>query len=655
MLINPYAFGEGSPALSAQPFYSSDFHHGRGWGLTYWPVAIQHSNKTYVAWAFNGSINATPVPSRKGIHIAAYDHGTETWSDRYAVGNFFLADDTHGNPALIRDADGYLHCFFGVHLGNLRYSVSTNPDDHTQWTSRPNFSGTVTYPHPVLIGSTIYLFERNDAVSSRRPITLRTATPSAGVATFSAQSTIIDLDPDSRAYMTEAYAVGTDIHFTVSRSNEIDSERKHIYYFVYDTVTGAVENYNGSTSVASGSLPVTLTQANASFRIFNSGSNDGAVASLAFDSSGDAHIIFVDGTSPTYSLKHMMLSGGAWSSPVTLASIVDRSPGGGAGAGGVSNYAMVLGPSGTMQAWYTDGDNISRRIRSSGGTWLGAQVMATPNSSVGLSSIASVFNAHSDLRVIFGENTALTDDVDVVLIDMYAYGDSGYVYEVDQTPVDSYFQNVAFLSAGGAFDGAASLIDDSLDSFIPVFSGNAQADRAESKFSQASLLFDGSGDFVSVPHSAAWQVGTGDFTFELWFRLNSTGTQRALLDKRPASGTSEWSMGASSTNHVFFRMWNGSTTVIDLGGTATLTTGVWYHVAACRSGSTVRLFLDGAIEASGTQSGSPTTNTQNLSIGRDLAFPGTRDMDGWIEEIRMTRAARYTAAFTAPAAPFPRR
>lgn len=80
---------------------------------------------------------------------------------------------------------------------------------------------------------------------------------------------------------------------------------------------------------------------------------------------------------------------------------------------------------------------------------------------------------------------------------------------------DPYFDSVVFLAplsaddpyAGNVtlnvpFDGAdaATLADDfSYKEHTLTFNANAQLDTAQSKFGTASCLFDGVGDYVSIP------------------------------------------------------------------------------------------------------------------------------------------------------------
>jgi hypothetical protein len=40
------------------------------------------------------------------------------------------------------------------------------------------------------------------------------------------------------------------------------------------------------------------------------------------------------------------------------------------------------------------------------------------------------------------------------------------------------------------------------------------------------LLLDGDGDFVDVPHDPALNLGTGDFTIDLWVFFNDTAGEQ---------------------------------------------------------------------------------------------------------------------------------
>jgi len=88
-------------------------------------------------------------------------------------------------------------------------------------------------------------------------------------------------------------------------------------------------------------------------------------------------------------------------------------------------------------------------------------------------------------------------------------------------------------------------------------------------------------------------------------------------------------------------------------GTAagTIAVDTWYHVAASREGTSLRVFIDGVLV-------NTSTNSNNMNFGRlRVGSNGSNTGEwfhGWMDELRITKGvARYTANFTAPTAPFP--
>lgn len=406
-------------------FFSDDGATVPWYGNSVNPPALYDSGSdtSWFAWeGWNGSARV--------VETVGLDHATGYWSEIVAAGVSPLVDDDHGNPAICLDDDGHLWAFYGGHASDLlisstRWAVTGAPGDGSMWAVRAPIAGDYSYPHPVVVGSTIYLFMRDDTTTTRRKIGLSTITPSAGVGTPSAPTEIVDFGASTWAYLGTAFKVGTDIHFVVTKADDGDTIREHVYYFVYKTATGAVENHNSSVSIASGSLPVDLAEANADFRLFaHSGGNGGSTPALCIDTSGDPHVLFSDGSGSSYALKHIKRTAGSWSSPVTVATLDAQ----------FGSFAVVPLSGGRVEAWYgldpgslwgRDG-NMTRRERSSASVWGGAQTIlaAGPNA---LSRPAMVLNGHADARVVFCE--VAEDDLDASAggLRTYVYGAGGLI------------------------------------------------------------------------------------------------------------------------------------------------------------------------------------------------------------------------------------
>ncbi len=70
-----------------------------------------------------------------------------------------------------------------------------------------------------------------------------------------------------------------------------------------------------------------------------------------------------------------------------------------------------------------------------------------------------------------------------------------------------------------------------------------------------------------------------------------------------------------------------------------MNTNQWYHVAVTVDGGTIRLYINGVQQATGTFSGSPTHNSRITTIGASPSFPG-RVWNGALDEIRVWNVAR---------------
>jgi hypothetical protein len=171
--------------------------------------------------------------------------------------------------------------------------------------------------------------------------------------------------------------------------------------------------------------------------------------------------------------------------------------------------------------------------------------------------------------------------------------------------------------------------------------GNAQVDTAQSKFGGASLLLDGTGDYLSS--TTPLSLGTGDWTVELWIR---TGTaNRVFFDNRiPTASAGVFYLNASG----YATYYDNTTSAIS--GTTNCADSTFRHIAYSKSGTTLRIFVNGTVEHTATG------YTQDMGTGRSFIvgaqFDGAISINGHIDEIRISNTARYTTTFTPSTTPF---
>ena len=172
---------------------------------------------------------------------------------------------------------------------------------------------------------------------------------------------------------------------------------------------------------------------------------------------------------------------------------------------------------------------------------------------------------------------------------------------------------------------------------------DAQVDTSQKVFGTSSLLVDGSVDeWLTTGDSVDWDFGTGDFTIDFWLR----------------SDNGDWSrffeLGNFDGQGIALQH-NGSTLFVyvnntELTGAHTLVADTWYHVAAVRSSGTVKVYMDGVEEVTGTASADITGVSQGVFFGAWQS--ADRELVGWMDELRISNIARWTTGFTPPIAPY---
>lgn len=176
--------------------------------------------------------------------------------------------------------------------------------------------------------------------------------------------------------------------------------------------------------------------------------------------------------------------------------------------------------------------------------------------------------------------------------------------------------------------------------------GTVARSSTQTKFGGYSAYFDNSDSYLAIPSTSDFAFGTGDFTAEFWVWLTTISGTDTLVDFRPGANGAYFIM-AQTDGTLSYGV--NSTTPISVASAVSAST--WMHIAAARSGTSLKVFVDG------TQIGSTATDTTNyatapLLIGKNV-FSAGLDLGGYIAEFRVTKGvARYTSNFTVPTTPF---
>lgn len=171
-----------------------------------------------------------------------------------------------------------------------------------------------------------------------------------------------------------------------------------------------------------------------------------------------------------------------------------------------------------------------------------------------------------------------------------------------------------------------------------------------------SAKFNGSGNVLTLADSDDWYLDQGDFTVEVFVKMPSLPASTksySFVSSYETDGANYWTcyLYNSGTSYTL-----GIDDYIggvkqNSGASATWTTpaiNTEYHIAFCRSGNTMRYFVNG------TQIDTDKTWTWTLADAAGLLYVGGRTdtsnvFSGYMRGVRVTKGtARYTTTFTPP-------
>jgi len=216
--------------------------------------------------------------------------------------------------------------------------------------------------------------------------------------------------------------------------------------------------------------------------------------------------------------------------------------------------------------------------------------------------------------------------------------------------IDSFTK--VLLHMDGA-DAATSFFDDAPVAVAHTWTANdnAQLDTADSKFGGTSGLFDGTNDYISTPDSADFELGSGDWTIECWFKCNvATGTNRGIAGQTDAGLTaagSSWFIRRASSGQINCLVSNGSNFVQIFSESTysnTVNTG-WHHLALVRASGVLQLFMD-SVQEGGNVAANFTVNPTAGVLVVGAAHTSTQYWLGWLDEFRISVGiARWSAGY----------
>lgn len=228
------------------------------------------------------------------------------------------------------------------------------------------------------------------------------------------------------------------------------------------------------------------------------------------------------------------------------------------------------------------------------------------------------------------------------------------VLTLNNTSVGAPYAGTFLITGDGQDDGSTDIRNLQSGAALTVH-GNARFRTNNFKYGTGSLYLDGSGDYVTFPHTEIGDLLSGDFTVEMWVY------QQAI----PQYGTvfAQWSQQSPQSIYggILFYLANGypefyhravSVAGPVVAGPSPVPLQQWTHLAVTRAGSVFRMFVNGVKVSEATSAATAAPNTTvRMSIGNYYNTAGNigavSDFNGYLDEIGIYKGvARYTADFT---------
>jgi hypothetical protein len=171
-----------------------------------------------------------------------------------------------------------------------------------------------------------------------------------------------------------------------------------------------------------------------------------------------------------------------------------------------------------------------------------------------------------------------------------------------------------------------------------------------------SGYFAGSGNYLTFPNSI-WTALAGvntTFTVEAWVYRTAVDSQSGDICGTNVSGyTQSVTFNISTSGALQFSDWgNGSSYTATVTANGSVPLNAWTHVAASKSGSTMRLFVNGVLLATNTIVNASISTLDGSPANVAGRPAGATMFIGYMSSLRIVPGtAVYTANFTPPTGP----
>ena len=207
------------------------------------------------------------------------------------------------------------------------------------------------------------------------------------------------------------------------------------------------------------------------------------------------------------------------------------------------------------------------------------------------------------------------------------------------------------------FDGAnagTSFIDATGNNTWAILGGSPTTSTVQQRFGTASYLGTGTNPCGIQAHDVTYGAKLeSDFTIEMWVYATGTpvGSLFYLTDVASGYGTHYWFFGLNGSGQPVIQTSLAAGNYNYTYSGQPVGSGAWHHLAVVRQSNNIYFYLDGvSITSPLNAAGSIASSLSYVAIGdshNQVAAP----FNAYIDELRFSTVARYTANFT-PTGPY---
>ena len=173
----------------------------------------------------------------------------------------------------------------------------------------------------------------------------------------------------------------------------------------------------------------------------------------------------------------------------------------------------------------------------------------------------------------------------------------------------------------------------------------------EAGFLWGGSEFDGSGDWHEMPDHDDFNLGSSDFTIDVWFRTSSTDIYMFSHDGYTVIGNANYKMLTIQNGKLMYIIRVINNNLVWLESADSVNDGLWHHACIVRESDFFVLYLDGINVDSVTYSITISDYSNPVGVGVLISPPyysRHKPFNGDLKNIRFCRYAVWTSDFTPP-------